>query len=352
MGKFVKWSPPYRDEDVEYPEYDLINYEKDGPIGRIVLNSPEKRNPLGYERLLQVAMAAKQMELDDEIRVIIIKGEGPSFCAGYDITPIHPGERPRNSPVNGYINKDRDPLWQSYDHEHMRVYFTLWDLQKPVIAQIHGYCLAGGTELAAFCDLRIVAEDAQIGWPVGRTWSPGNIQYMPWMTGITKAKYYMLTNKPMDGNEAFRCGWASAVVKAEDLEQEVEATAQQMALMDTTMAMLAKRSINRQFEIMGFRTGMDSSAEFLSLALLRHKVSGTQDEFSKRSLEGGLKAALDWRDSTLGMSYRTSEAATEARVKRGGTARADDAGKPAKKAPAKTTTRTKKAAASDAPSYP
>ncbi len=356
MAKFVKWSPPYRGEDVERPEYDLINYEKDGPIGRIVLNSPEKRNPLGYERLLQIAMAAKEMELDDDIRVIIIKGEGPSFCAGYDITPIHPGERRRNTPINGYINPDRDPLWGSYDFEHMRVYFTLWDLQKPVIAQVHGYCLAGGTELAAFCDIRVVAEDAQIGWPVGRTWSPGNIQYMPWMTGITKAKYYMLTNKPMDGNEAFRCGWASAVYPEADLERETEELAQQMALMDTTMAMLAKRSINRQFEIMGFKTGLEVSAEYLTLAGLRHKVSGTQDEFSKRSLEGGLKAALDWRDSTLGMSYRTSEKAAEARTKRTAApakAEAKPAAKKAAAAPKATTSRAKKSAGdAPAPSYP
>jgi enoyl-CoA hydratase len=75
----VKWSPPYRRENVEMPEFDLIEIERDAPIGRIVLNSPEKRNPLGYERLLQIEMAAKLLELDDEIRVIIIKGQGTKF---------------------------------------------------------------------------------------------------------------------------------------------------------------------------------------------------------------------------------------------------------------------------------
>ena len=169
--RMVKWSPPYRRENVEMPEFDLIEIERDAPIGRIVLNSPEKRNPLGYERLLQIEMAAKLLELDDDIRVIIIKGQGPSFSAGYDITPVKRGERQRNMPPGGYINKKRDRLWQSYDLEHARVYMTLFDLQKPVIAQIQGACLAGGTELAGFCDLRIVADDAKIGWPVGRNWS-------------------------------------------------------------------------------------------------------------------------------------------------------------------------------------
>ncbi len=308
--KLVKWSPPFRDEEYDKPTYDLVKYEKDAPVGRIILNSPEKRNPIGYERIVQVACAAKQMELDEEIKVIIIKGAGPSFCAGYDITPIQPGQPARNQPASGvYIHPDRDSIWQSYDHEHMRTYFTLWDLQKPVIAQVHGYCLAGGTELAAFCDLRVVADNAQIGWPVGRNWSPGNIQYMPWVCGITKAKYYMFTNQPMDGTEAYRCGWASAVFSPEQLEEETEKIARQIALTDTDLIMLTKRSINRQFEIMGFRTGCLTSADFLALAGRRPKQVREGDAFRKIALEKGLKAALEWRDRTFGITYRTSETA-------------------------------------------
>lgn len=305
--KRVKWSPPYRGEQVEQPRYDLVRLERDGPIGRIVLNSPEKRNPLGYERMLQIDMASKVLELDDDIRVIIIKGDGPSFCAGYDISHSGGGSPSRNTPPDGYIHPDRDPLWQSYDHEHLRVFFGLWDLQKPVIAQIHGHCLAGGTELAAFCDLRMVARNAIIGWPVGRTWSPGNIQYMPWLVGMTKAKYYMFTNEPMNGEEALRCGWASEVVDEGDLEARTEAVARQIALGPTDLTMLAKRSMNRQFEIMGFRTGMLSSAEFLALATFR-RTKVESDEFARRAREEGLSAALDWRDRKLGVNYRQAAA--------------------------------------------
>jgi enoyl-CoA hydratase len=305
--KITKWSPPYRGEAYDPPEFDLIRYEKAAPVGRIVLNSPEKRNPLGYERLLQIEMAAKLMELDDDIKVIIIKGDGPSFCSGYDITPAKPGEQPRNTPPNGYIHPDRDPLWQSYDHEHLRIFFTLWDLQKPVIAQIQGYCLAGGSELAAFCDVRVVAEDAKIGWPVGRTWSPGNVQFMPWLVGVTKAKYYMFTNEPMDGIEALRCGWASEAVPAAELEARTEYLAAQISLTPTDLIMLTKRSINRQLEIQGFRTGMYSSAEFLALAGRRPSTEREGDEFSRRSREDGLTAALNWRDQQLGMNYRTKD---------------------------------------------
>jgi len=315
--RMVKWSPPYRREEVEMPEFDLVEIEREAPIGRIVLNSPEKRNPLGYERLLQIEMAAKLLELDDEIRVIIIKGQGPSFSAGYDITPVKKGERQRNFPPGGYINRKRDPLWQSYDLEHARVYMTLFDLQKPVIAQIHGACLAGATELAGFCDLRIVADDAKIGWPVGRNWSPGNLQYIPWLVGMTKAKYYMFTCEPMSGLEAFQCQWASESVPEDKLEERTEELAQQIALTPTDLIMLTKRSINRQFEIMGFKTGIAASVDLLALSGFRDQGLYTPrskskdgeggDEFLRRSQRDGLKAALQWREETFGNKYRDGD---------------------------------------------
>lgn len=317
--KIVKWSPPYRGENVERPVFDLVDLEKDGVIGRIVLNSPEKRNPLGYERLLQIEMAAKEMELDEDIKVIVIKGAGTSFSAGYDITPTPPGEPKRNSPENGYIHPDRDPIWQSYDYEHMRVYLTLWDLQKPVIAQIQGYCLAGGSELASFCDVRIVADDAKIGWPVGRNWSPGNLQFMPWMMGMTRAKYYMFTNEPISGKQAAEWAWASESVPPDELEARTEAVAQQIALTPTDLIMMTKRSINRQFEIMGFKTGLTTSIDHMALAFLRPGFT-RGDDFIRKSQTEGLKAALNWRDQTYGNAYRTADAAKAAEGAGGGDA--------------------------------
>jgi enoyl-CoA hydratase len=304
----VKYSAPFRGENVGSPVFEKVRVEMDGAIGRIVLNSPEKRNPLGYRRILEIGMAAKQLELDEGIKVIILKGEGKDFCAGYDITPStgsgqqatptehnYPGGGTLH-PESGYIHPDRDWIWQSYNLEHMRVYFELWDLQKPVIAQIQGNCLAGGSELAAFCDLRIVAENAKIGWPVSRNWSPGNVQYMPWLTNITKAKYYMLTQETMDGHEAFRCDWASKVVSAERLEEETERIARVIALTDTGLAMMTKRSINRQLEIMGFRTGLASGSDIVSLAFMR---PGRDDEFERRVERDGLTAAIAWRNEQL-----------------------------------------------------
>jgi len=306
----VKWSPPFRGEDVARPTYRKIRVERDGVIGRIVMNSPEKRNPLGYHRLLEIGMAAKELELDDSIKVIILKGDGPSFCSGYDITPSSDSDDLYNKPgaipafpENGYIHPDRDPIWQSYNQEHLRVYFTLWDLQKPVIAQIQGHCLAGGSELAAFCDIRVVAEDAQIGWPVGRHWSPGNVQYMPWMTNMTKAKYYLFTSEPMSGAEAYRVDWASEVVPADELEVATESLALKVARTDTALIMMTKRSVNRQYELMGFRTGLDIGTDQMALAMLRPNRDNTFEVIAQKE---GLRAAFAWREEQYAAMERAS----------------------------------------------
>jgi enoyl-CoA hydratase len=289
--------------------YEYIIYEKDPPIARIILNQPKQRNPLNYYRLTEIAQAAKEMEKDEYIKVLIIKGAGPCFSSGYDLTP---GKEAKGTlhPFDGvYIHPDRDEIWGSYNKHHLDVYFTLWDLQKPVIAQIHSYCLAGASELAAFCDMRFVADDAVIGWPASRSLSPGNIQYMPWMVGITKAKELYFTGDTMDGQEAWRVGWATRVCPTDSLEKQTEEYARRMALIDTDLIMLTKRGINRQFEMMGFRTAMESwCVDFLALAMSRKGYR----EFYRIANEKGLKGALDDRDRKFG-DLRTSEEATKVR---------------------------------------
>jgi len=306
-------------------DYKTILCEVDSPIGRIVLNQPEKRNPLSYPRLREIAEAAKEMERDDDIRVIIIKGAGTCFSSGYDLTPGKEG-RGTVFPESGvYIHRDRDHLWGSYNRDHMEIYFTLWDLQKPVIAQVHSWCLAGASELASFCDLRILADNAQVGWPVARDMSPGNIQYMPWMVGITKAKEYMFTGDPMDAQEALRVGWATRVYPLDKLEEETEKLAQNIAGIPTDLIMFTKRSINTQFEVMGFRLGLMWGSEILALQGFRGSGRALRGEDSGERRRGyadyirvvdkkGLKGYLDARDASRG-AYRTSETAKKSRKK-------------------------------------
>jgi len=177
----------------------------------------------------------------------------------------------------------------------MATYFLIWELDKPVIAQIHGYCLAGATELASFCDLRLLAEGTQVGYPAARAMSTstGNIQWMVWLLGMTRAKHFMFTGDSMDAEEALRTGWATSVYPADRLEEETESLARRMAAIPTDLIMLSKHALNAQFEIMGFRTGLMWGSDVLSLMNLR-KDSG---DFSRIAQEKGLKAALDERDA-------------------------------------------------------
>ncbi|HJP41390.1 MAG TPA: enoyl-CoA hydratase-related protein [Dehalococcoidia bacterium] len=305
----------WRDEErIPTDDFEEIIYEKDPPLGRIILNAPEKRNALTYDRKNEIVMALMEMELDDDIKVVIIKGAGTSFCSGYDITPPPPGESGRNmAPGGAYVRSGRDRVMNAnYQQMFRDLYSYIFDFQKPVIAQIHGFCLAGGTHLASFCDLRIVAEDAQIGYPVSRNWTAGGYQFMPWLIGLTKAKYYMFTGRPMDGQTSYEWGWASDVFPEATLEEETEKIARDIALVDTDLIMLTKRSINRQMELMGFKTGMMWSMDLNALVGFRESQQ-QGDEFRQIAAEDGLKAALSWRDRSYSLSYRTSDRATRDR---------------------------------------
>ena len=247
MPKKKQGMPFYRfEEKIPTDDFEEIIYEKDGPIGRLILNTPEKRNPLSYRRIIELSMGLQAMEMDDDIRVIIIKGAGPAFCSGYDLTPGKARDNnpnpddPRASlgyadvgdpPGGVFINHAKDgPYFYKYHFFSRELYFRIFDLQKPVIAQIHGYCLAGATHLAGFSDMRIVAEDAQIGFPVARNLTIEGFQYEIWLMGPTRAKYYLFTGDPMNGKQAYDWGWASAVFPADKLEEETEKLAHRIAL--------------------------------------------------------------------------------------------------------------------------
>ena len=319
MAKKKLGIPYYKyEERIPTDDFEEIIYEKDPPIGRLILNTPEKRNPMSYARAIELAMGIHEMEMDEDIRVIIIKGAGPAFCSGYDLTP---GKAKANNPnPNDYraalnyadvcdppggeyvdVRKDH-PWFAKYQFLSRELYYRIFDCQKPVIAQIHGYCLAGGTHLAAFCDLRMVAEDAQIGFPVGRNITIEGFQYEVWLMGASKAKYYLFTGEPIDGRTAYEWGWASQAYPADQLEAKTEAVAQQIALSDPLLLMMMKRNINRQIELQGFKTGMQWSMDVHS-AGMRGSYASDAADFWKEHGEGGLRAAVDFRDEHFGIEY-------------------------------------------------
>ena len=273
-------------------DYQKIVVDNPGPhLKRITLNRPEKRNPLSNELRTELFHALETGDQDPDVRVMIIRGAGSCFSAGYDLQSDVSKDQPFHT-AGGLAN------WPRHVVEG---FFKLWDLAKPVIAQVHGYCLAGGTELATACDLVYVAEDAKIGYPVVRSISPPDNQFYPWIVGLRRAMELMLTGDHMSGIEAAESGFANRAFPEADLEAEVLRVAERVAMTPTDLQQINKRAVHRQMDAMGIRAGIRAGTEMQQLATFTATTQAHLEDMRK-----GLTQALSKRDEAFG-DYRTSD---------------------------------------------
>ena len=170
-----------------------------------------------------------------------------------------------------------------------------------MIAQVHGYCLAGASELASMCDLMFVAEDALLGYPPVRAMSFPDVAYHPWHMSMRKARELMYTGDSVTGLEAVQIGWANRAYPVEQLSEATEAFAARIANIESDMLAMSKRGLNRAYEIMGIRTALSVGTDIQALSM--HRTS--MPNFFNILREKGLKAALEWRDGPFA-DYRTS----------------------------------------------
>ena len=271
-------------------DYLLIEDPRPG-IRRISLNRPDKRNALCNPLREELFNSLEEADADSEVKAIVLSGAGSCFCAGYDLSYNNKEDMPYHSSKN-------DGFWPRHVVEGA---FKIWDLATPVIAQVHGYCLAGGTELAASCDLVYVANDAKIGYPVVRSMSPPDNQIFPWLMGMRNAMEMMLTGESIDGETAVKQGFANRSFDVDSLEEEVLKVAEKVAKVPSDLQAINKRAVHRQMEAMGMRTGIRAGTEMQALAM--HSKS-TQEHL--KELSSGLKEALTKRDEEFG-DYRTSK---------------------------------------------
>jgi enoyl-CoA hydratase len=225
-------------------------------VARITLDRPEKRNAISTPMRNEITAALEAHDRDDAVRVTIIRGAGPCFSAGYDLGGDLLGE-PR------YHTAPGDGVWARHVTQN---WFDWWDLAKPVIAQVHGYALAGATELAQACDLVYVADDARIDYPVVRVASPPDSAYHMPLLGLRRAMEIMLTGGAMTGAEAATIGWANRAHPAAELDAAVLEVATTVASVASDLAQINKRLVHRQAEIMGVRAAIRSGSEFQALA--------------------------------------------------------------------------------------
>ena len=260
-------------------------------VSRITLNRPDSRNALNNQLRGEIFSQLEANDPDESVRVTIIRGAGKAFCAGYDLKANTNDERP-------FHTAGGDGSWARHVVEGA---FRMWDLAKPVIAQVHGYCLAGGTELATACDLVYVAEDAKIGYPVVRSMSPPDNQFFPWIIGMRQAMEMMLTGDAISGLQAVDYGFANAAWPEASLEAEVLKTAEKIARVPPDIQQMNKRAVHRQMELMGMRSAIRQGTEIQALAF---HTKSTRAHF--KELASGLTDALSKRDGKFG-DYRTSE---------------------------------------------
>jgi len=270
------------------PEPVLLIDEPLPKVRRFTLNRPEKRNALNDALRSALFDALRAGDRDRGVSVMIVRGGGSCFSAGYDLgSPNHDVER-AIAKTDGWWSRHVVNNW-----------FEMWDMATPIIAQVHGYCLAGGTELATACDLVYVADDAAIGYPPVRLMSPPDMQWQTWLMGLRRGMEALLTGDSMTGTEAVEAGFANRAFGAADLDAAVLAVAERVAKIPTDLLALNKRSAHRAMEAMGIRTGMRATAEIQALGF--HQQA-SRDYFASMAAKG-VKAALSDRDRAFG-DYR------------------------------------------------
>jgi len=266
-------------------------------VRRLTLNRPEKRNALSNELRGAILTALQEADADAAIKVSILRGAGPCFSSGYDLSANNAEGQPFYSPGG-------PGQWARHVVES---WFKIWDLGKPVIAQVHGYCLAGGSELAACCDLVYVAEDARIGYPPTRLMSPPDNQFHPWLLGMRTAMEMLLTGDAISGTEAAAKGYANRALPAAELEASVLAIAERIALVPTELSQINKRAVHRAMEIMGLRAAIRAGTELQALAFTTAASQAYRAQFKRDG--SSVRELLSQRDKAFG-DYREGDKST------------------------------------------
>jgi enoyl-CoA hydratase len=244
---------------------------------RLTLNRPAKLNAISGELRDALTDAVAEAADDDAVRVIAIAGAGRAFCAGYDLS--------EEAPPTAYA-------WREILGRDIAATLAIWSCRKPVIAQVHGYALAGGLELAMACDLIVAADDVQLGEPEIRFGSAPVTLLMPFLIGQKKTRELLMTGDLIDAAEAHRIGLVNRVVPVDRLAEEVDSLADRLARVPPDVMAPTKLMLNRAMDAAGFAAAVEMGLDLQSFI----NMSETSREFDSIVRAEGLKAALAWRD--------------------------------------------------------
>lgn len=279
---------------MEPGDYTDIAYDAADGRAHVTLNRPETHNAITVRMLEELEDALWRADDDRSVHCVILRGAGPSFCSGYDVTAL-----PRRSEDSGRrVGRSHDDDAWLIERNNRRIR-ALWEMHKPSIAQVHGNCLAGGTDLAMACDMVIAAADARLGFPAARAMGalPNNL--WTYSCGPQWAKRLQLTGDSVTGADAAVIGLVLKSVPADLLAEEVEGLADRLSLIDADLLAANKRIINLTLELMGAQVLQRLAAEGDARA---HHAPAVR-EFARTMREEGLGEALRRRDEPFGDGY-------------------------------------------------
>ncbi|MBV8449431.1 MAG: enoyl-CoA hydratase/isomerase family protein [Hyphomicrobiales bacterium] len=263
---------------------ELVLYETEGLVGTITMNRPEKLNALSKELREALVSAFRRADEDAATSVVVLRAEGRSFCAGYDIGGVDPS---RDSWRHDALR------WHAHLTPQLEFEMMPWYMRKPVIASVQGHAVGGGCELAMYCDLTIAAENAKFGEPEVRFSNTGPGLVMPWIIGYKRARELLYFGDLIDAETALRYGMINAVVPLEELREATRKYASRLALVSPEALVATKLSINRGADLAGFRNAMQAGLDVVApLYAAKTEAGMTFKEITK---EKGLGAALKWR---------------------------------------------------------
>jgi enoyl-CoA hydratase len=263
-------------------------YEVRDRIAWLTLNRPERLNAIGEHTGRDLREAVARANADDAVHVIVLRGAGRAFCSGYDLKDFAEGDTPYNQDMPWDPMVDFRMMKQNTDD-----FMSLWRSHKPTIAQVHGYAVAGGSDIALCCDLAVMAEDAKIGYPPARVWGCPTTAMWVYRLGAEKAKRMLLTGDLVDGREAKAMGLVLDAVPADQLEGRVMELARRMAGVPKNQLMMQKLVVNQAYESMGLAATQVLATLFDGIT--RHSPEGKW--FQAYAAERGFHEAVRLRDS-------------------------------------------------------
>lgn len=255
-----------------------------GRVRRLTMNRPNALNALNGELIEAMSEALADAARDDTVSVLILRGAGRAFSSGYDLNEDASDGLMDSSAWHRVLRHDTQRMLELVDHP------------KPIVASVHSYCLAGGTDLMLACDLAVAADDSYFGYVDVRFGSGVVSMFLPWVVGVRKAKELLFTGEDrIPAGEALRIGLVNRVVPRDRLDQETLALAQEIAKNEDFVVQTMKRAVNRAWDVAGFRAAIEANTELD--AIIETANLPARAEFREVTRRDGLKAAIAWRDA-------------------------------------------------------